>query len=53
ASAAECAVCLAEFDESDVVRLLPKCNHSFHIECIDTWFRSHSTCPLCRSPVEP
>ncbi|XP_057772303.1 RING-H2 finger protein ATL2-like [Salvia miltiorrhiza] len=48
----ECAVCLSEFEEKEIVRLLPKCNHSFHIECIDMWFRSHSTCPLCRSPVE-
>ncbi|KAL0457436.1 UNVERIFIED_CONTAM: RING-H2 finger protein ATL2 [Sesamum latifolium] len=48
----ECAVCLSEFEDREIVRLLPKCNHSFHIECIDMWFRSHSTCPLCRSPVE-
>lgn len=48
----ECAVCLSEFEEKEIVRLLPKCSHSFHIECIDMWFRSHSTCPLCRSPVE-
>lgn len=48
----ECAVCLSEFEENEIVRLLPKCNHSFHIECIDMWFSSHATCPLCRSPVE-
>ncbi|GFQ03401.1 RING-H2 finger protein atl2 [Phtheirospermum japonicum] len=48
----ECAVCISEFEEKEIVRLLPKCGHSFHIECIDMWFRSHSTCPLCRSPVE-
>ncbi|XP_059632758.1 RING-H2 finger protein ATL2 [Cornus florida] len=49
----ECAVCLSEFEENEKGRLLPKCNHSFHIGCIDMWFHSHSTCPLCRSPVEP
>ncbi|XP_047312324.1 RING-H2 finger protein ATL2-like [Impatiens glandulifera] len=49
----ECAVCLSEFEENDKGRLLPKCNHSFHIDCIDMWFHSHSTCPLCRSLVEP
>ncbi|XP_073121999.1 RING-H2 finger protein ATL2-like [Henckelia pumila] len=48
----ECAVCLSEFEEDEVVRHLPKCGHSFHTECIDMWFISHSTCPLCRSPVE-
>lgn len=49
----ECAVCLSEFEENEKGRLLPKCNHSFHIECIDMWFHSHSTCPICRAPVEP
>lgn len=48
----ECAVCLSEFEENEVVRHLPKCSHSFHTDCIDMWFHSHSTCPLCRSPVE-
>ncbi|KAG9154596.1 hypothetical protein Leryth_017349 [Lithospermum erythrorhizon] len=49
----ECAVCLSEFEEGETGRVLPKCNHSFHIECIDMWFHTHSTCPLCRSGVEP
>ncbi|KAJ7533520.1 hypothetical protein O6H91_13G053400 [Diphasiastrum complanatum] len=44
----ECAVCLAEFQEDEKTRLLPKCNHAFHPECIDMWLCSHSTCPLCR-----
>ncbi|CAH9136718.1 unnamed protein product [Cuscuta epithymum] len=48
----ECAVCLSEFEENEKGRLLPKCNHTFHIECIDMWFHSHATCPLCRTPVE-
>uniref|UniRef100_A0A7N0UKC2 RING-type E3 ubiquitin transferase n=1 Tax=Kalanchoe fedtschenkoi TaxID=63787 RepID=A0A7N0UKC2_KALFE len=50
---AECAVCLSEFEDGEKGRSLPKCNHSFHIDCIDMWFHSHSTCPLCRAPVEP
>ncbi|GER46243.1 RING/U-box superfamily protein [Striga asiatica] len=49
----ECAVCLSEFEEKEIVRLLPGCGHSFHVSCIDVWFRSHTTCPLCRSPAEP
>ncbi|PRQ39272.1 putative transcription factor C2H2 family [Rosa chinensis] len=49
----ECAVCLSEFEENETGRVLPKCKHSFHIECIDMWFHSHSTCPLCRCAVEP
>lgn len=49
----ECAVCLSEFETEDSLRLLPKCNHVFHLECIDVWFRSHSTCPLCRASLVP
>lgn len=49
----ECAVCLSEFEDGEAGRRLPKCGHSFHTDCIDMWFHSHSTCPICRSPVEP
>lgn len=44
----ECAVCLSRFEDADVLRLLPKCKHAFHLDCVDTWLVSHSTCPLCR-----
>ncbi|GLT42433.1 hypothetical protein SLA2020_164320 [Shorea laevis] len=48
----ECAVCLSEFEDKDCVCVLLKCKHAFHFDCIDMWFHSHSTCPLCRAPVE-
>lgn len=44
----DCAVCLCEFSEQDKLRLLPMCSHAFHIDCIETWLLSNSTCPLCR-----
>ncbi|XP_009774802.1 RING-H2 finger protein ATL52-like [Nicotiana tabacum] len=47
----ECSVCLNEFQDDDSLRLLPKCNHGFHIHCIDTWLRSHTNCPLCRAAI--
>ncbi|WOH01960.1 hypothetical protein DCAR_0521347 [Daucus carota subsp. sativus] len=47
-SATECPICLAEFLEGEKVRVLPKCNHGFHVKCIDTWLESHSSCPNCR-----
>ncbi|KAJ7553329.1 hypothetical protein O6H91_06G093400 [Diphasiastrum complanatum] len=49
----DCAVCLCEFEEKESGRLLPMCNHMFHTECIGMWFKSHSTCPLCRLSVLP
>ncbi|KAJ7523986.1 hypothetical protein O6H91_18G071800 [Diphasiastrum complanatum] len=50
---AGCAVCLGEFQEGEKARLLPKCGHVFHLECIDKWLFSHSTCPLCRVSLIP
>ncbi|XP_071710804.1 RING-H2 finger protein ATL46 [Rutidosis leptorrhynchoides] len=47
----DCAVCLCEFSENDKLRLLPTCSHAFHINCIDTWLLSNSTCPLCRNAL--
>uniref|UniRef100_A0A0E0M287 RING-type E3 ubiquitin transferase n=1 Tax=Oryza punctata TaxID=4537 RepID=A0A0E0M287_ORYPU len=47
----DCAVCLGEFRDGELVRLLPRCSHPFHAPCIDTWLRAHVNCPLCRSPV--
>lgn len=49
----DCAVCLCEFEGEDKLRLLPKCSHAFHMDCIDTWLLSHSTCPLCRASLLP
>lgn len=51
ADQSECAVCLAELEDDDIVRLLPSCHHAFHITCIDEWFVGHTNCPVCRSPV--
>ncbi|XP_015060718.1 E3 ubiquitin-protein ligase ATL42-like [Solanum pennellii] len=47
----ECAVCLSKFEDVEVLRLLPKCKHAFHINCIDQWLEKHSSCPLCRHKV--
>ncbi|EER94887.1 hypothetical protein BDA96_01G403000 [Sorghum bicolor] len=47
----ECAVCLGELRDGETGRVLPRCGHRFHAECVDRWFRSHVTCPLCRAVV--
>lgn len=47
----ECAVCLSKFEDIEILRLLPKCRHAFHIDCIDYWLEKHSSCPLCRHKV--
>ncbi|XP_039067106.1 RING-H2 finger protein ATL74-like [Hibiscus syriacus] len=46
--ATDCPICLGEFMDGEKVRELPKCNHGFHVRCIDTWLMSRSSCPTCR-----
>ncbi|CAM0910410.1 unnamed protein product [Alopecurus aequalis] len=50
---AQCAVCLETLRGGETVRRLPLCAHTFHVGCIDMWFDSHATCPVCRCHVEP
>uniref|UniRef100_A0A2P2L2V2 RING-type E3 ubiquitin transferase n=1 Tax=Rhizophora mucronata TaxID=61149 RepID=A0A2P2L2V2_RHIMU len=49
--ATDCAICLGEFVYGEKVRILPKCNHCFHVKCIDTWFLAQSSCPTCRQSL--
>ncbi|CAH8315599.1 unnamed protein product [Eruca vesicaria subsp. sativa] len=51
--ALECPICLNEFEDAETLCLIPKCCHVFHPDCIDAWFRSHATCPLCRANLVP
>lgn len=49
--AAQCYICLMEYEEGDHVKVLP-CHHEFHKICIDKWLKEiHRVCPLCRGNV--
>jgi len=47
----ECSICHQQMQENDIARKINSCHHFFHFSCIDSWFVSHSTCPLCRSDI--
>ena len=50
----DCAICLIAFNEEDeVTPLLCDIRHTFHYECITTWFKSQifQNCPTCRGKV--
>ncbi|XP_023733348.1 RING-H2 finger protein ATL16 [Lactuca sativa] len=47
----ECVVCLTDFQEMDTLRVLPSCNHAFHLDCIDIWLQNNANCPLCRLSI--
>ncbi|KAJ8438133.1 hypothetical protein Cgig2_033012 [Carnegiea gigantea] len=46
-----CSVCLNDFQEREMLRVLPRCNHVFHLDCIDVWLLNNASCPLCRSSI--
>lgn len=47
----DCPICLGDFIAGEKIKVLPKCNHGFHVRCIDTWLASHSSCPTCRQSL--
>ncbi|KAF5731693.1 RING-H2 finger protein ATL5-like isoform X2 [Tripterygium wilfordii] len=49
---AQCSICLGEYQEAEVLRIMPQCGHNFHVSCIDIWLRKQSTCPVCRFPLQ-
>jgi len=44
-----CSICQ---DNSEVIIRILKCNHYFHITCIDKWLTNNKTCPVCRYNLE-
>ncbi|XP_067350334.1 E3 ubiquitin-protein ligase TTC3 isoform X1 [Channa argus] len=41
-----CIICHDDMSPDDICVL--ECRHSFHKECIRSWFKEQSTCPTCR-----
>lgn len=47
----KCSICDFELCLNDVVVKLPKCNHTFHKECLFNYFSRHSKCPICNAVI--
>ncbi|XP_024533179.1 RING-H2 finger protein ATL72-like [Selaginella moellendorffii] len=47
----ECMICLSDFRNGQMVRILPHCSHGFHRKCIEQWLHSHTSCPICRNAL--
>ena len=53
-----CIICFEEYKTGDPIRVLPKCGHEFHVECVDQWAYTYASsanrrnqqpsCPLCK-----
>ncbi|KAJ7296229.1 hypothetical protein O6H91_11G063900 [Diphasiastrum complanatum] len=48
-----CSICLGDYKDEEVLRMLPDCRHVFHAHCIDSWLRLHASCPMCRTSPLP
>jgi hypothetical protein len=47
-----CSICIDDFEDGEKIRVLPKCRHGFHTECIIPWLTERqSCCPLCKTSV--
>ncbi|KAK8509653.1 hypothetical protein V6N13_093510 [Hibiscus sabdariffa] len=48
-----CSICLCEYRDSEMLRMMPECRHYFHVTCIDAWLKLNGSCPLCRNSPLP
>ncbi|KAF8727337.1 hypothetical protein HU200_018939 [Digitaria exilis] len=48
-----CSICLCEYREGEMLRVMPECKHRFHLTCLDAWLRRSASCPVCRSSPIP
>ena len=48
----ECSICLDNLKINENIYILP-CKHIFHCKCIIHWLEEETTCPLCRSDINP
>jgi hypothetical protein len=47
-----CSICIDDFEMGETIRLLPRCRHAFHTDCIMPWLTERQgCCPLCKTLV--
>ncbi|XP_052171748.1 RING-H2 finger protein ATL67 [Diospyros lotus] len=48
-----CSICLCEYRDAEMLRMLPDCRHYFHLTCVDAWLKLNASCPVCRNSPLP
>ncbi|XP_042504149.1 RING-H2 finger protein ATL68-like [Macadamia integrifolia] len=48
-----CSICLCDYKDGEMLRMMPDCRHFFHLYCIDAWLRLNASCPVCRNSPLP
>ncbi|XP_057496100.1 RING-H2 finger protein ATL67-like [Actinidia eriantha] len=49
----DCSICLCEYRDGEMLRMLPDCRHFFHLTCVDAWLKLNASCPVCRNSPLP
>jgi hypothetical protein len=47
----ECTICMEEVRTGDNKRPMCQCKYWYHKSCLDKWYRTTSSCPICRYMV--
>jgi hypothetical protein len=46
-----CPISLTNFTDNDMVTVIRHCGHIFNTDELNTWFRNHCNCPVCRYDI--
>jgi hypothetical protein len=46
-----CPISLTNFNDNDMVTVIRHCSHIFNTNELNTWFRNHYNCPVCRFDI--
>ncbi len=47
-----CGICRSPLNDDIVSHKVNGRKHPFHNRCIQQWLRSHTSCPVCRLPID-
>ncbi|KAM1230573.1 hypothetical protein ACFX2I_040704 [Malus domestica] len=48
-----CSICLCDYKDTEMLRMMPECRHYFYLLCLDAWLRLNGSCPVCRNSPLP
>jgi len=46
-----CSICLCDFTQSEKVKVVPRCGHTFHEDCLENWLVKRFRCPNCNLDI--
>ena len=47
----ECSICLGNLNSNKKMLVRTKCNHVYHMICLENWLSRKESCPMCRTDI--